>query len=343
MDEEGVLRIARAPTNSADLLGALANIEPSVLEFEEISVASLEDGFKMLDDGNADLLLGAAIDISNSNLLSKGFQVVGALPLRDWNFVLVSEDRPRHLPKNAIILSENQLVRRQLRRLRSDLRVRSANAHIGIEESERPEELIEGDLFSFSRWAEELRQTGEIDGYVIPRHIHRLAGMKTRRHALSQEPAEDELIRFLPSPHAGTILVVGRMGFPRQRFNELLDEEAETSWLIEEIILSEMDEETKSKVGILVRHRQPATLIREAERRKDLLTHNVLINPEGELTTSETKVDIQIELISHRGNSTVSIQRIVDLEDAIVAARFMVQDWKKLVKLGEQRFDFSDI
>jgi hypothetical protein len=198
-------------------------------------------------------------------------------------------------------------------------------------------------LFSFSRWAEELRQTGEIDGYVIPRHIHRLAGMKTRRHALSQEPAEDELIRFLPSPHAGTILVVGRMGFPRQRFNELLDEEAETSWLIGEIILSEMDEETKSKVGILVRHRQPATLIREAERRKDLLTHNVLINPEGELTTSETKVDIQIELISHRGNSTVSIQRIVDLEDAIVAARFMVQDWKKLVKLGEQRFDFSDI
>jgi hypothetical protein len=343
MSEESVLRIARAPTNSADLLGALANIESSVLEFEEISVASLEDGFKMLDDGDTDLLLGAAIDISNSNLLNEGFQVIGALPLRDWNSVLVSEDRPRHLPKNAIVLSENQLVRRQLRRLRSDLRVRSASAHIGIEESVHPEELIEGDLFSFSRWAEELRQTEEIDGYVIPRHIHRLAGMKTRRHALSQEPAEDELIRFLPSPHAGTILVVGRIGFPRQKFSQLLDDEAETSWRIGEIILTEMDEDLKSKVGILVRHRQPATLLREAERKKDLLTHNVLIDPEGELTTSETKVDIQIELIGHRGNSTISIQRIADLEDAIVATRFMVQDWKKLVKLGEQRSDFLDL
>lgn len=343
MEEESVLRIARAPTDSADLLGALSKVDSSLLKIEEISVPTLEDSFKMLDEGLADLVLGAAIDISDSNILDSDFQVVGALPLRDWNFVLVSEDRPRHLPKNAIVISENQLVRRQLRRLRSDLRVRSANAHIGIEEIETPGELIEGDLFSFSKWAEELRISDQIDGYVIPRHIHRIAGMKTRRHALSQEPAEDELIRFLPTPHAGTILVIGRIGFPRQKIIEILDEEAETSWNIGEIILSEMDEEIKSKIGITVRHRQPATLIREAERRKDLLTHNVFINPEGELTTSETKVDIQMELISHLGNSTISIQRIANLVDASVAARFMVEDWKKLLRLSEKRSDFLDL
>ena len=343
MSENGLLRIARAPTDSADLLGALANVNPSNFEFEEISAASLEEGFKMLDDGDADLLLGAAIDISNSKLLNDGFQVIGALPLRDWNFVLVSEDRPRHLPKNAIILAEKQLVRRQLRRLRSDLRVRSANAHLRIEEIEHPKELIENDLFAFSKWAEELRNSGEIDGYVIPRHIHRLAGMKTRRHALSQEPAEDELIRFLPSPHAGTILVIGRIGFPKKKFSEYLDIEAENSWEIGEIILSEIDDDMRNKIGLLVRHRQPATLIREAERRKDLLTHNLLIDPEGNLTTTETKVDIQIELISHRGNSTISMQRIADIADAIVATRFMVQDWKKLVKLSDEKSDFLDL
>ena len=115
MEEESMLRIARAPTDSADLLGALSKVDSSLLEIEEISVPTLEDSFKMLDDGLADLVLGAAIDISDSNFLDSDFQVVGALPLRDWNFVLVSEDRPRHLPKNAIVISENQLGRRQLR------------------------------------------------------------------------------------------------------------------------------------------------------------------------------------------------------------------------------------
>ena len=343
MDNDGVLKIARAPTDSADLLGALSKVDSNQIEIEEISVSNLEEGFKMLDDGGVDLVLGAAIDISNSDFLSNDFKVIGALPLRDWNFVLVSEDRPRHLPKNAIVLSENKLVRRQLRRLRGDLRVRSANAHIGIEEIERPKELIEGDLFSFSKWAEQLRLSDQIDGYVIPRHTHRMAGMKTRRHALSQEPAEDELIRFLPSPHSGTILVIGRIGFPRQRVKEILDEEAETSWNIGEIILSEIDDEMKNIIGIIVRHRQPGTLIREAERRKDLLTHNVLIGPEGELRANETKVDIQMELVSHRGNSTISIQRIANLVDSSVAARFMVEDWKKLVRISEERSDFLNL
>ena len=343
MDDDDVLRIARAPTNSADLLGALSKVDSELLEIEEISVSNLEEGFEMLDDGTVDLVLGAAIDISKSDLLGDDFKVVGALPLRDWNFVLVSEDRPRHLPKNAIVLSENKLVRRQLRRLRGDLRVRSANAHIGIEEIEIPKELVDGDLFSFSEWAEGIRQSDEIDGYVIPRHIHRMAGMKTRRHALSQEPAEDELIRFLPTPHAGTILVIGRIGFPRQRVIEILDEEAETSWEIGEIILSEIEDENKGIIGLTVRHRQPGTLIREAERRKDLLTHNVLIDPEGELRANETKVDIQMELVSHRGNSTISIQRISNLVDASVAARFMVEDWKKLLKLSGERSDFLNL
>ena len=334
MTDENTLRIARAPTNSADLLGALASVEKTTTDIEEVSAASLEDAFKILDNGDADLLFASANDISNTDLLRKEFQIIGALPLRDWNSVLVSEDRPYHLPKNAIILCQFQLVRRQLRRLRPDLRVRSSEAHIGIEGIKLTNELSDEDLFSFATWAEKLRQSGEIDGYVIPRHIHRLLGMKTRRHALSQEPAEDELIKFLPRPHAGTILVIGRMGFPKIKVKEIIDEEAETSWNLSEILLSEMSEDIKSMVGILVRHKQPVTLIREAERRKDLLTHNVLINPEGELTTNETKVDIQIELVDHKGSSTISIQRIVDLDDSTVATRFLANEWNKLVKLG---------
>ena len=69
MDDEDVLRIARAPTNSADLLGALSKVDSELLEIEEISVSNLEEGFEMLDDGTVDLVLGAAIDISKSDLL----------------------------------------------------------------------------------------------------------------------------------------------------------------------------------------------------------------------------------------------------------------------------------
>ena len=36
MDNDGVLRIARAPTDSADLLGALSKVDSNQIEIEEI-------------------------------------------------------------------------------------------------------------------------------------------------------------------------------------------------------------------------------------------------------------------------------------------------------------------
>ncbi len=343
MSEDGPLLIARAPTDSADLLGSFAGLEDVEIEFTEVSTNSLIEGFEKLQNGETDLLLAAAIDISESGELEEGLMVVGALPLRDWNYVLVSENRPNHLPKNAIILSQNQLVRRQLRRFRPDTRVRSAKAHLGITESKKPESLDYDDIYSFVNWAEELRQSEDIDGYAIPRHIHRLAGFKTRRHALTQDAGEEELFRFLPLPHAGTIVIIGRTGFPRNRIAPLLDQEAETSWQVSETLVKNMNPEIKYKVGILVRHRQPGTLIREAERRRDLLTRNALINPEGEITTDEVKIDIQIELVSHRGNSTISMQRIADLQDAIAVTNFLSDEWLKLVKLGTREGKFLDL
>ncbi|MDG1541755.1 MAG: hypothetical protein P8Q39_02810 [Candidatus Thalassarchaeaceae archaeon] len=343
MSEDEPLLIARAPTDSADLLGAFAGLDNIEIEFTEVSTNSLNEGFEKLQNGETDLLLAAANDVSELGELEQGLMIVGALPLRDWNYVLVSEDRPNHLPKNAIVLSQNQLARRQLRRFRPDARVRSPKAHLGITETEKPESLDYDDIYSFVNWAEELRQSEEIDGYAIPRHIHRLAGFKTRRHALTQDVAENELFRFLPPPHAGTIIIVGRTGFPRNKISAMLDHEAETSWQVNEILLKNMNSDIKNKVGILVRHRQPGTLIREAERKRDLLTRNVLVNPEGELTTDEVKVDIQIELVSHRGNSTISMQRIADLQDTTVVTNFLSDEWSNLVKLGTRDGKFLDL
>jgi hypothetical protein len=73
------------------------------------------------------------------------------------------------------------------------------------------------------------------------------------------------------------------------------------------------------------------------------LTRNVLVNPEGEITTDEVKVDIQIELVSHRGNSTMSMQRISDLQDAVVITNILSDEWEKLVKLGTREGEFLDL
>ena len=59
-------------------------------------------------------------------------EVIGGLALRDWNHIIVSEDRPSHLPHRAIVLVETRLQRRQLRRYRSDMRVRDAAAHAAL-------------------------------------------------------------------------------------------------------------------------------------------------------------------------------------------------------------------
>ncbi len=341
--DEDTFVVTRAQSQSAELLNVIESWAEKGIDCSELSSESLEAGFQHLEEGSADLLIAAAADVSNSPLFGPKFEVIGALPLSDWNYVLISEDRPSHLPRAGIILCENQLVRRQLRRFRPDSRVRSAKAHLGITEQERPEKLIEGDIFSFLVWAEGLRLSGEIDAYAIPRHIHRIAGLKTRRHALGHEPGENELFKFLPTPHAGTVLIIGRTGFPRSRLSEVFDDEAETSWLITETLLKSMDENLVGKVGILVRHRKPATLIREAERRRDLLVHNLLVNPEGDLTTEEVKVDIQIELVSHRGDSTLSMQRVSDLADSRIAANFLSDEWQKLIKLGTKNSAFFDL
>jgi hypothetical protein len=73
------------------------------------------------------------------------------------------------------------------------------------------------------------------------------------------------------------------------------------------------------------------------------LTRNALINPEGEITTDEVKIDIQIELVSHRGNSTISMQRIADLQDAVAVTNFLSDEWLKLVKLGTREGKFLDL
>ena len=342
MTEDEELNIVYAPSQNGDLEGAILTLSESGPSFESTEKTSMDDAFKALNDGTADLLLTTAIDIRELGGAPPGFTVAGALALRDWNHVLVAEDRPEHLPKGAIVLSPNKLQRRQLRRLRSDGRIRSPKAHSEIAEITLPEEVTK-DSYAFINWAESLRESGDIDGYIIPRHQHRLAGIRTRRHALTAEPKEDSLIRFLPSPHAGLLLLIGRTSFPRSLALPFIDEEGETAWEIGEIILDGINATTHDLLGISVRHRQPGPLLSEAERRRDLLTQEALKNTEGELVDFGVKVEISIELLDRRGRATVSMERLANLDEATQVARFLISDWTRLVRLTTRENEFLNL
>lgn len=328
------LTLLAAASLQADVLGAAESI--TALELSSLSISetpNLNDALSTLDSGECDLVAAAALDLRARGELESGLEVIGGLALRDWNHIIVSEDRPSHLPHRAIVLAETRLQRRQLRRYRSDMRVRDAAAHAALEEVDLPEEVAVGDAMAFFRWAEGLRQTGDIDGYVIPRHLHRLTGAKTRRHALSHDPKEDELIRFLPSPLAGMVVLVARTGFPPSIADELTDIEGSLAYELSTCLLDGIDEELHDRLGMMVRNRQPGPMLREAERRRDLFTQEVLKNLEGELVQKLPKVEICIELLDRRGRASVSMERMCDIDSAMQTARFLLVDWKKLMRL----------
>ena len=83
----------------------------------------------------------------------------------------------------------------------------------------------------------------------------------------------------------------------------------------------------------MVRNRQPGPMLREAELRRDLFTQEVLKNLEGELVQKQPKVEICLELLDRRGRASVSMERLCNLDSAMQSTRFLLGDWKKLLRL----------
>ena len=111
----------------------------------------------------AELLHGKQIEMR-----SAGCEVVGARTPRRPNLVLVSDDKLEYQPRLGIILAESALVRRQIRRARGGLRVLSPAAFASISEQDCPE----GGSAEVARWMEEMRQSGQIEGYITSRAVY---------------------------------------------------------------------------------------------------------------------------------------------------------------------------
>lgn len=306
-----------------------------------------------LDDFESDIIAVAAAEwyALHPERDPDGLQVVTALPRRDENHVLIAEDRIDHLPYKAVILSRGRLARRQLRRYRDDFRVLSPKAFADEYELPSPVDIHGIELVDY---LESLRTAGTIDGYVTSLHTYDESGTGGRRHRLFTDPMEGDDKRFLPTPLHGLTLFISRIGFPLALAEQLGDKGAHTAWQCERILLFSQKTEHRDKVGMVVRHRQVASLLRQADEERDLMRAQALLDEEGEVRDHETKVEIIIEAVSRRGDKTLLLERLMPISEALPVTRVLAGEWRKLLvemlaphdahpRLGEARPPFMDL
>ena len=302
----------------------------SGLDITSISTDSLTDGLGLLESGDADILAlpGGVVHGNMMEILQSGCNVVGArTPVRPYP-VLVSDNKIQYQPKSAILLCDNKLNRRQVRRSRGGLRVLHPDAFasiLGVEEGP-------SDPFMRAKWMENLMGAGEIDGFVIPRGIYDGANLVSRRHSLLPDGLNEGDPDFLPPAYSDLIVLVARNRFPKSISKEISEREGETCWWVQNSMLGSLDPEMLEKIGVLVRHRQVRSLIKQAEATRDLTLEQVCLDPDGEVIEDEVHVEIRLEFVSKDGARTVGLHRVIrhsDYERATIAS---LRDWETMIK-----------
>ena len=302
----------------------------SGLDITSISTDSLTDGLGLLESGDADILAlpGGVVHGNMMEILQSGCNVVGArTPVRPYP-VLVSDNKIQYQPKSAILLCDNKLNRRQVRRSRGGLRVLHPDAFasiLGVEEGP-------SDPFMRAKWMENLRGAGEIDGFVIPRGIYDGANLVSRRHSLLPDGLNEGDPDFLPPAYSDLIVLVARNRFPKSISKEISEREGETCWWVQNSMLGSLDPEMLEKIGVLVRHRQVRSLIKQAEATRDLTLEQVCLDPDGEVIEDEVHVEIRLEFVSKGGARTIGLHRVIrhsDYERATIAS---LRDWETMIK-----------
>jgi hypothetical protein len=319
------------------------------LEIEIEQGADLHEALDRLSNHSVDLIAVSA-RLWNDAVEVSDTIVATALPRREENHILVANDRPAFLPHKSIILAPNRLQRRQLRRYRADFRVMDPRAFADEVGLTHPE----GDALVIAEWLEELRGTGTITGYVSERHLFSAAAIDARRHTLMTDPREGETVRFLPSPLHGLTLLIARPGFPPSLAERIGDAESATAWSCEQILLQGVSQSIHDRVGMIVRHRQIGSLLKQAEVERDLLRSTSLLDAEGDIVDPAPLVEVLLEAVGRTGERTLLLERLVRMVDASTAVRLMLNDWDTMldavtaeheedIRLGPQRPAFLDL
>ena len=277
---------------------------------------TIDDAIALLNDGVGDLV---AMSPENWNLhQGDNLAIVGLLSRREPTWVLVSDDKPEYLIKHARIVCQHPLIQRQMLRLRQDL---------NLLEKEDVEVRLEVDSREEIERLEELRLDGEIDGYVVKRSQYNLLSGKTRRHTLGLQKGSPERSHFVPPPLNGFTLIVGRVGFPKQRVEHILDPSAEFAYRIESALLESIPSDLVELTGIHVEQRGVGTILREAKRNNDDWTMSAMIDTEKKVRESGTRVEMRIETLSVDGKVSACAEQVGSIEKHRIAMVNLLQEW----------------
>ena len=129
----------------------------------------------------------------------QGLVVLGSLPRRETTCILISEDKTEYLQKGALVIIDEPLLVRQMKRARIDLEIKNSE---WLEKQEGIPEIMDNK----SQWLDECRKSGLIDGFVTPRGAYDLIYPRPRRHTLGIQRDEPTRERFIPPPMGGFTL-----------------------------------------------------------------------------------------------------------------------------------------
>ena len=86
-------------------------------------------------------------------------------------------------------------------------------------------------------------------------------------------------------------------------------------------------------VGMVVEQRKISTFLKEAEKYGDDKMIESLINAEGKLMKSGTRIEMIIELLNPDGKVTARVERLFKSNKAFTSMARVIEEWKTLLEV----------
>jgi len=287
-------------------------------------VPHIESALELLLDGHADMMAVSA----NWWFANRRRDLIPAvvLPRREPTMVLVSEDKPEYVPSKGIIVAQTELLKRQFIRARPDVVVELASDY-----ENSPEDALER-----AGWLEDKRLNGEIDGYIIPRSLHATLPFRARRHTLGLQRENPERFRFVPPPLDGFTIFIARLDFPAARFSNIIDAGAAITLRLELMLLENIPEDLRNKVGLIFEQRKVGAVLREAQRSGDELFAKGIVSDKGKIKGT-SRIDGIIEFLNSDGSTTACVEKVFPLEEAHSGSQSLLTEFNALLTVMTER------
>jgi len=245
------------------------------------------------------------------------------LPRKEPTQVLISEDKPDYLPRKAIVVTDSELIRRQMLRTRPDLNIKTT----------KELEIKAEDDIETTCLLEDMRIKGDINGYIIGRSLHEVLPFRSRRHTLGIQRGKPERDHFIPPPLEGITVFLARKGFPETTFSEINDGGTVVALRLEMAALDAIEKSLHPLVGMVIEQRKISTFLKEAEKYGDEKMIESLIDADGKLKQSGTRIEMIIELLNPNGKITARVERLFKSDKAFTSMARVIEEWKTLLEI----------